>query len=102
MNRATQVIGDRDTSVTVRYKEGKNLNANERHAIFVKKPSEFGLPSKSIVDNYIFARDDYYFVYPNAYHQYQKQYNGTFQHGGVSMEEMILPIATCRPKHLKI
>ena len=102
VNRATQVIGDRDTSVTVRYKEGKNLNANERHAIFVKKPSEFGLPSKSIVDNYIFARDDYYFVYPNAYHQYQKQYNGTFQHGGVSMEEMILPIATCRPKHLKI
>ncbi len=99
VNRATQVIGDKDASVTVRYKEGKNLSANERHALYAKKPSEYGLPSKSIVDNYIFAKDDYYFVYPNSYHQYQRQYNGTFQHGGVSMEEMILPIATCRSKN---
>ncbi len=101
VNRATQVIGDRDTSVTVRYKEGKNLTANDRHAIFAKKPSEYGLPQKSIVDNFIFAKDDYYFVYPNSYHQYQRQYNGTFQHGGVSMEEMILPVAVCRSKSLK-
>ncbi len=100
VNRATQVIGDRDASITVRYKEGKNLSANERHAIFVKKPAEYGLPTKSIVDNFIFAKDDYYFVYPNSYHQYQRQYNGTFQHGGVSMEEMILPIAICRTKSL--
>jgi CheY-like chemotaxis protein len=98
VNRATQVVGDRDASVTVRYKEGKNLTANDRHAIFVKKPHEYGLPSKSIVDNFIFAKDDYYFVYPNSYHQYQRQYNGTFQHGGVSMEEMILPVVTCRTK----
>jgi len=98
VNRATQVIGDKETSVTVRYKEGKNLSVNERHALFVKKPGDYGLPAKSIVDNFIFAKDDYYFVYPNAYHQYQKQFNGTFQHGGVSMEEMILPIATCRTK----
>jgi len=101
VNRATQVVGDRDASITVRYKEGKNLTANDRHALFAKKPAEFGLPSKSIVDNYIFAKDDYYFVYPNAYHQYQRQYNGTFQHGGVSLEEMILPIATCRSKRHK-
>lgn len=101
VNRATQVVGDRDTSTTVRYKEGKNLTVNDRHALFVKKPGEFGLPVKSIVDNYIFAKDDYYFVYPNSYHQYQRQYNGTFQHGGVSMEEMILPVATCRSKARK-
>jgi len=101
VNRATQVVGDRDTSITVRYKEGKNLGANERHAVYAKKPSEYGLPVKSIVDNYIFAKDDYYFVYPNSYHQYQRQYNGTFQHGGISMEEMILPVATCRSKRLK-
>ncbi|MGI6197560.1 MAG: response regulator [Candidatus Cloacimonadaceae bacterium] len=98
VNRATQVVGDRDASVTVRYKEGKNLTANDRHAIYAKRPSEYGLPTKSIVDNFIFAKDDYYFVYPNAYHQYQRQYNGTFQHGGVSLEEMVLPVATCRPK----
>ncbi len=98
VNRATQAVGDKDTSVTVRYKEGKNLSCNERHALHIKKPEGMGLPSKNIVDNYIFAKDDYYFVYPNSYHQYQKQYNGTFQHGGISMEEMILPLAICKPK----
>ena len=101
VNRATQVVGDRDTSITVRYKEGKNLGANERHAVYAKKPSEYGLPVKSTVNNYIFAKHDYYFVYPHSYHQYQRQYSGTFQHGGISMEEMILPVATCRSKRLK-
>ncbi|RLC46463.1 MAG: PglZ domain-containing protein, partial [Candidatus Cloacimonadota bacterium] len=57
-----------------------------------------GLPKRSIVDNYVLAKDDYYFVYPNSFHQYMKQYNGTFQHGGISMEEMILPLAVCKPK----
>ncbi len=98
VNRATQAVGDRDTTITVRYKEGKNLTCNERHAVYVKKPGSYGLPTKNIIDNYIFAKDDYYFVYPNSYHQYQKQYNGTFQHGGISMEEMILPLAICRTK----
>ncbi|PID28095.1 MAG: response regulator [Candidatus Cloacimonadota bacterium] len=99
VNRATQVMGDRDTSVTVRYKEGRNLSCNPRHALYLKNPEEFGLPVKNIVENYIFAKDDYYFVYPNSYHQYQKQFNGTFQHGGISMEEMILPIAVMRSKN---
>ncbi|MCD4829915.1 MAG: response regulator [Candidatus Cloacimonetes bacterium] len=98
VNRATQTIGDRDTTVTVRYKEGRNLTCKDRHAVHVKQPSDFGLPAKNIVDNFIFAKDDYYFVYPNSYHQYQRQYNGTFQHGGISMEEMILPLAVCRSK----
>ncbi len=101
VNRATQVIGDRDTTITVRYKEGKNLTCNNRHALYLKNPKDFGLPSRNIVDNYIFAKDDYYFVYPNSYHVYQKQYNGTFQHGGISLEEMLLPIATCRSKYHK-
>ncbi len=101
VNRATQVIGDRDASITIRYKEGKNLTVNDRHAVYVKKPSDCGLPAKGIVDNFIFAKDDYYFVYPNSYHQYQRQYNGTFQHGGISMEEMILPLAICKSKTLK-
>ena len=98
VNRATQAVGDRDTTVTVRYKEGRNLTCNDRHALYVKQPGDFGLPAQNIVDNFIFAKDDYYFVYPNSYHQYQRQYNGTFQHGGISMEEMILPLAICRTK----
>ena len=98
VNRATQVASDREASITLRYKYGKNLSANSRHSFFVKNPRDFGLPSESIVDNFIFAKDDYYFVYPNSYHEYQKQFNGTFQHGGVSLQEMILPVALCKSK----
>jgi len=98
VNRATQIASDREASLTLRYKFGKNLSANNRHAFYLKNPAEFGLPSESIVDNYIFAKDDYYFVYPNSYHQYQKQFSGTFQHGGISMQEMILPVVTGYPK----
>ena len=98
VNRATQVIGDKDTTTTVRYKKGKNLTANPRHTFSVKKPKEIGLPVEDIIDYYTFTKEDYYFVYPNSYHHYQKQYSETFQHGGISMEEMILPLAICRPK----
>lgn len=98
VNRATQVIGDKDTSQTVRYKDGKNLTANSKHAYFIKNPKNVGLPVKSIVENYIFAKEDYYFVYPNSYHTYQKRFNSTFQHGGISMQEMILPVSVGKAK----
>jgi CheY-like chemotaxis protein len=98
VNRATQVVGDRDTSQTVRYKDGKNLTANNKHAYFVKNPKSVGLPVKNIVENYIFAKEDYYFVYPNSYHTYQKKFNSTFQHGGISMQEMILPLSIGKAK----
>jgi hypothetical protein len=99
VNRVTQVQGDKNSSITIRYKEGKNLACNNKHAIYVRNPNDYGLPSKNIINNYIFAKDDYFFVYPNLFHQYQKQFTGTFQHGGISMEEMILPIACCKPKN---
>lgn len=98
VNRATQVIGDRNTAVTIRYKEGKNLSCSDKHVSFLKNPRDYGLPYKTIVDNYIFAKDDYYFVYPNTYHHCLKQFNGSFQHGGISMEEMIIPVSVCEPK----
>lgn len=98
VNRASQIIGDKDTTTTVRYKQGRNLKVNDKNAILVKDPEEYGLPSRGIIDNYAITCDDYYFVYPNSFHQYQKQFNGTFQHGGISMEEMILPLAVCKPK----
>ena len=98
VNRASQLIGDKETTTTIRYKQGKNLSFNEKHAFSMKNPEEYGLPARNIVDNYVFAKDDYYFVYPNLFHQYQKQFNGTFQHGGISLEEMILPVAVCSPK----
>ncbi len=98
VNRASQIIGDKDTTTTVRYKQGKNLKVNNKSALLIKNPNEYGLPVRGIIDNYAITRDDYYFVYPNAFHQYQKQFNGTFQHGGISMEEMILPLAVCKSK----
>ncbi len=98
VNRASQIIGDKETTTTIRYKQGRNLSYKDKHAFLMKNPKEFGLPARNIVDNYVFAKDDYYFVYPNMFHQYQKQFNGTFQHGGISMEEMILPVSICSPR----
>ena len=98
VSRATQVSGDKETTPTVRYKHGKNLKADPKHSFYIKDPEKYGLPSHNIVDNYVFAKQDYYFVYPNYFHQYQKQYNGTYQHGGISMEEMLLPVAVGKAK----
>jgi CheY-like chemotaxis protein len=95
---ATKVIGDRETSTSLRYKHGRNLQCDDRHAIYVKDPERFGLPRAGINENYIFAKEDYYFVYPTNYNRYLNQYNDTFQHGGASLEEMILPVATLRPR----
>ena len=98
VNRASQLVADKETTTTVRYKQGKNLACNNKHALHIKEPEEFGLPARGIIDNYVIAKDDYYFVYPNSFHKYMNLYNGTFQHGGISMEEMLLPLAVCKPK----
>ena len=96
---AAKVIGDRHTSTALRYKYGRNLKCDDRHAIFVKDPESYGLPSTGINSNYIIAKEDYYFVYPTNYNQYLNKYRDTVQHGGASMEEMILPVITMLPKN---
>lgn len=95
---AVKVIGDREASTNLRYKYGRNLKADEKSAIFVKNPKDFRLPSRSVTVNYIVAKEDFYFVYPTDYNRYVAQYRDSFQHGGVSMEEVILPVATLTPK----
>lgn len=94
----TKVIGDRQTSTALRYKYGKNLKADKRHAIFVKDPEKYGLPRGSLNTNYIIAKEDYYFVYPTNYNQYSNRYKDSLQHGGASLEEMILPIIRLKAK----
>ncbi|MBI4417210.1 MAG: response regulator [Ignavibacteriales bacterium] len=94
----SKIIGDRETSTNLRYKYGRNLKVDDRQAVFVKNPAEFKLPRASVTTNYVLAREDYYFVYPTDYHRYLNQYRDSFQHGGISMEEMILPVATLRSK----
>ncbi|MFD2531360.1 T9SS response regulator signal transducer PorX [Gracilimonas halophila] len=97
--RDTKVYGDKDTATNLRYKYGRNLKANESDSvIFMDDPKQFRLPAVGNINNYMIAREDYYFVYPTNYHRYQNRYRDTFQHGGASMEEMILPIATLKPK----
>jgi len=96
--RGAKVLGDRETSTSLRFKYGRNLKVDEKHAIYVRDPLEFKLPRRGVSISYIFAKEDYYFVYPTDYHKYLSHYKDTFQHGGVSMEEMILPIITLETK----
>lgn len=96
--RGAKVIGDREASTNLRYKFGRNLKVEERQAVFVKHPADFKLPRGSVTTNYIMAREDYYFVYPTDYHRYLNQYRDSFQHGGISMEEIILPVVKLLPK----
>ena len=92
-DRATVAHGNRDTSTNLRYKYGKNLRCDSRHAVHVKDPEVYGLPSIGLGTNYIITKEDHYFVYPTKFNEYQRLYANSFQHGGISMEEMILPVA---------
>jgi DNA-binding response OmpR family regulator len=96
--RSAVCLGDRETSTNVRYKFGTNLNCDARQAIRIKEPLEYKLPPGGVNKNYIIAKEDFYFVYPTNFHEYERHYKHSFQHGGISMEEMILPCVTLTPK----
>jgi CheY-like chemotaxis protein len=98
VNRPSKVIGDKETTTNLRYKTGKNLQFSQRDVFLIDKPEEAGLPSPYISSRYIFAKEDFYFLYPNNYSHFNKMYNDTFQHGGISMEEIICPVITLRSK----
>ncbi len=87
----TRVIGDKDTSMNLRYKLGRSLTYNERDVLACKQPEHFQLPSPYAGGTYIFAKEDYYFVYPNNYNQYVQYFRNTYQHGGISLQEMFVP-----------
>lgn len=97
--RGAKVLGDKEASANLRFKYGRNLKVDDKHAIFIKNPNEFKLPNRGVAANYIIAKEDYYFVYPTEYHKYLSYYKDSFQHGGISMEEMILPIVTLEKKY---
>ncbi len=97
--RDAKVYGDKDTATNLRYKYGRNLKADDKNnVLFMDNPEDYKLPMAPGVNNFIIAKEDYYFVYPTNYHKFQNRYKDTFQHGGASMEEMILPVATLKPK----
>ena len=93
-----KVHGDRESAPNLRYKYGKNVKADARNALFIRNPLDYKFPVRNGIVNYIIAKEDFYFVYPTDYHQYLSKYNDTFQHGGISTEEMILPIINLESK----
>jgi CheY-like chemotaxis protein len=96
--RSALVYGNRETSTNLRFKFGTNLACDPKFAVQVKDPSRFRLPADAMNKNYIIAKEDFYFVYPTNFHEYENKYRGSFQHGGISLEEMILPTATLTPR----
>ena len=94
VNEAKKVIGDKNTSSNLRYKMGRNLDYNAKDVFEIKKPAEAHLPISNLTSSYIFALNSDFLAYPNNYNYYVKYYKNTFQHGGVSMEEMLIPVIT--------
>lgn len=96
--RGAKVLGDKEASHNLRFKYGRNLKADSKQAVFVKNPEDYKLPNLGVTVNYIIAKEDYYFIYPTEYHKYLTQYKDTFLHGGISMEEVILPVVVMESK----
>ena len=89
-----KVIGDRETNTNLRYKLGRNLNYNSKTIYDIKTPATIYLPSRNVSTSYIFATNTDFFAYPNNYNHYAQYYRNTYQHGGISLEEMIIPVVT--------
>jgi CheY-like chemotaxis protein len=98
VDNAIRVVGDKNTNTNLRYKLGKALNYNPKEVYEIKEPAKAFLPSPNLSTSYIFATGNDFFAYPNNYNHYVGYYKDTFQHGGISMEEMLVPLATLRPK----
>ena len=96
--RPIKIIGDRNTNTNLRYKLGKNLSYNDKEVFVIKEPAKALLPSPNISTSYVFSWGDAFFAYPNNYNYYVSYYKDTFQHGGISMEEMLIPIITLTPR----
>jgi DNA-binding response OmpR family regulator len=98
VNNPVKVIGDKNTNTNLRYKTGKSLNYNKKEVFEVRNPSDVFLPRGNMSSSYIFCRRADFFAYPNNYNYYANYYRNTFQHGGLSMEEMMVPIAFLKAK----
>jgi len=94
----SKVIGDKDTSLNLRYKTGRSLTYEDKDVLVAKDPKSIHLPSISMSSSFIFAKGDLFFAYPNNYNHYVSYFRNTYQHGGVSLEEMIIPFVVLSPK----
>ena len=98
VNKPSKLIGDRNVNSNLRYKQGKNLDFIQSDVFVMDRPEEYFLPKQNVSSKYIFAKEDMYFVYQNNYNQFVKVYKNTYQHGGISLEEMLIPVVTLKSK----
>ena len=98
VNEPSKVVGDRNTNSNLRYKQGKNLNYNDKDVLAIRNPEDVFLPKMNVSSTYLFAKESKFFVYPNNYNYYVNYFKNTFQHGGISLEEMIIPYVHLKSK----
>jgi CheY-like chemotaxis protein len=98
VNTPYKIIGDKSVNSNLRYKQGKSLSLNEKKVFMIDEPEKYFLPKTNVSTRFAFTREDQFFVYPNNYNQYVRMYEDTFQHGGISLEEMVIPLITLSPK----
>ncbi|WNJ18000.1 response regulator [Pontibacter sp. G13] len=101
VKKPVRIIGDRTTTTNLRYKQGKNLNYDEKakYLFTIRKPEDAMLPKTRVSSTYVFTMEDYFFAYPNNYNYYVNYFRDTFQHGGISLEEQVIPIIELSPKN---
>ena len=98
VKKPIKVIGDRETSTNIRYKTGKSLTYDDKDIFAIDFPEKFFLPKGNLSSKYIFAKNNSFLAYPKNYNHFVNYYKDTYQHGGISLEEIIIPIAVLEPK----
>mgnify|MGYP003332293178 CR=1 FL=1 len=93
----SKVVGEKNTNSNLRYKQGRNLQYNKKDVFEILEPEKGYLPKTNVSSKYIFAKSENYFIYQNNYNHFAKFYHDTFQHGGISMEEMLIPFVVLNP-----
>ena len=99
VSRPSEILAERSTNTNLRYKHGRSLGLKGDKVLHVTKPERYFLPKPQVNTSYAFVVEDYFFAYPTSYHHYVSLYRDTFQHGGISLEEMIIPVITLSPRH---
>ena len=97
-SRGTELYGSTDLEADLRFKAGEGISSDERHSLCISSPAQYRLPASEEMTTCLLAREDYYFITPDSFHNYQNQYRNSFYYGGVSMEEMIVPFAVMNPR----
>ena len=98
VKNAVQIIADKNTNTNIRYKVGKALNCSDKSVFVLDRPAKVGLPCPNVSSSYAFCTGNGFFAYPNQFNYYAQYFRNTFQHGGISLEEMIIPLVTLNPK----